>query len=126
MKIKAIIAAAALILIGSVASHAQTNAPAPAPAPATTSPTPAQSVWAAKVADDARTLVFDFFSGITPSGVLSGIFALYLTAKGLRNKTSLGTGSGWIAVALNLINLERHQPAPAQPVAATNPPEKTT
>ncbi|MGA3265494.1 MAG: hypothetical protein ABSE16_01575 [Verrucomicrobiota bacterium] len=68
-----------------------------------------------KIADDVRQLVIDLGGGISWSVVIQGLFVAYLTAKGLRNKTALGTAGGWLSTALNLINLERNSPPAARP-----------
>jgi hypothetical protein len=68
-----------------------------------------------KIADDVRQLVIDLGGGISWSVAIQGLFVAYLTAKGLRNKTALGTAGGWISTALNLINLERNSLPAARP-----------
>ena len=70
-----------------------------------TPPQPSQpSPQALKIADDVRQLVVDLFvlgSRVSWSGAA---LAAYLAIKGVRNRTSLGTGR--FAPLLNALNLE--------------------
>lgn len=63
-----------------------------------------QAMTASLIADDARKLVYDIASTFSWSEFLTAVVGVYLTAKGLRNRTSLGTSK--LAPLLNAINLE--------------------
>lgn len=56
------------------------------------------------IAEDVRKLTYDLMSNINWTDVIGAVVGLYLTAKGLRNKTPLGYGK--FAPFLNLLNLE--------------------
>lgn len=110
-------AATIIIMAGLAMSQAQTNGtPATEPAIGQTETGAAlPSPRVVKIADDVRQLVIDLGGGISWSVAIQGLFVAYLTAKGLRNKTALGTAGGWISTALNLINLERNSLPAARP-----------
>lgn len=109
-------------------SYAQSNqfiAPAILPnQPATPSQTSPATI---KVADDVRQLVLDLFSLLSGVSWSGAALAAYLAIKGVRNRTTLGTGK--LAPILNLLNLEARadfsQPqktsTPDQPAQTTKP-----
>jgi hypothetical protein len=96
-----------LLVIVAISSICALSSPGQSNTPSSTLTQPQASQAspeALKVADDVRQLVVDLFilgSGVSWSGTA---LAAYLAIKGIRNRTSLGTGK--FAPILNMLNLE--------------------
>jgi len=93
------------VVLLTVTSHAQTNSTT---GPAVPPPAAAPNPQVVKLADDVRQVVLDvagLMGGVSWSGV---IITAYLGIKGIRNRTSLGSGK--LSGILNLLNLEAKTP----------------